>query len=658
MASAGNLDSFSVHMRDWSVANSAEECPCRKEPTVFHRSGADKGQFRTIGGERSGLGCTAVAGRAPDTPRRALRRRRHVVRAHAPHQYVILGFWETVPVPYSLRSLSSEAVPVIHAMPALMTPVPELVYPLASSAIAGAVTSAVLHKWPVRGDQGLALAAITFSLVYLVTRILYPTPSEALCATIVLYFTYLTTLTAGTVGYRVSYWHPLASYPGPWLAKTTGLYGPFVRIGPNILSVNSPSATSIYLHAEKSDTYRRRLCDDGVELFLKPNISKMHRERKRTWAGLFTASSLSQLMPILERRTSQLMHCIERRQSQSGVGYVDLREALSHWGLDFTADAVFGGCKDFEFMTNGDPHGLLRVGKFAFAMTDVLGSSPWIMDILWSLPTPTRANWSMSLIEQAIHGVMKGASEFHGLLSYLLSAGVPERDIFRDAVVALQGGSDNISVILTLSVYYLLYNPLYYHRLRRELDEAFPDPLASLPADTLAALPFLNGTINEALRLGTPFFLPRVAPADGLIVDGRYIPGGTVVALAAYSQQISPDNFFPDPMARSSCAHIKGFHPERWTSKGLGPHTKTQASVLASFTYGPYACIGKPLAYREMRHALARLVLTFDMALPHDFDAAAFDRGLLNMHTTFLTVPLLVKVARRPSVKLEALPEP
>ena len=100
---------------------------------------------------------------------------------------------------------------------------------------------------------------------------------------------------------------------------------------------------------------------------------------------------------------------------------------------------------------------------------------------------------------------------------------------------------------MALAIFFLVSEPRYYKTLREELDQAFPDPLGHLPASKLATLQYLEAVINEALRLGSPFFLPRVVPKGGANIDGMFIPEGTIVALAAYSQQTSPDNFFPEP---------------------------------------------------------------------------------------------------------------
>lgn len=80
--------------------------------------------------------------------------------------------------------------------------------------------------------------------------------------------------------------------------------------------------------------------------------------------------------------------------------------------------------------------------------------------------------------------------------------------------------------------------------------------MASIHLDELTALPFLNGVINETLRLASPYFNPRVVPVGGMFVDGQFIPEKTIVALAAHSQQLSEENFYPAPKVcrRAICA--------------------------------------------------------------------------------------------------------
>ena len=105
---------------------------------------------------------------------------------------------------------------------------------------------------------------------------------------------------------------------------------------------------------------------------------------------------------------------------------------------------------------------------------------------------------------------------------------------------------------MSLALYFLITEPRYYQMLRQEVARAFPDPNMPLSHDELRRLPFLESVILEALRLGSPYFLPRIVPDGGARIDDKFIPGGTVVALAAYSQQTDPSNFFPDPLVSDS----------------------------------------------------------------------------------------------------------
>ncbi|KAL0947701.1 hypothetical protein HGRIS_013787 [Hohenbuehelia grisea] len=200
---------------------------------------------------------------------------------------------------------------------------------------------------------------------------------------------------------------------------------------------------------------------------------------------------------------------------------------------------------------------------------------------------------------------------------------------------------------MALAFYFILSAPQkygYYSRLRKELDLAFPDALGTLSLEKLNTLPFLNAVINEGLRLGSPFYLPRVVPPGGVEIAGKFIPPDTQVAIAAYSQQTSPENFWPEPLE---------FRPDRWLPGGLGPGSRTERTALFSFSSGPHVCIAKPFAYQEMRHVIARLVLAYDMELPGYFDAKRYRDGILNMRTTILQHRLPVVVRRRPGLSWE-----
>lgn len=55
--------------------------------------------------------------------------------------------------------------------------------------------------------------------------------------------------------------------------------------------------------------------------------------------------------------------------------------------------------------------------------------------------------------------------------------------------------------------------------------------------NALAALPHLNGTINEAMRLlpAVLTFSSRVTPPEGITVENTFIPGNTKICAPRYT---------------------------------------------------------------------------------------------------------------------------
>lgn len=68
--------------------------------------------------------------------------------------------------------------------------------------------------------------------------------------------------------------------------------------GPNTLSINSPTATAIYQTMEKSEAYRRPARIKVTTMFFKNEAEKLHRERKKIWATLFTPSGCVDVLSV------------------------------------------------------------------------------------------------------------------------------------------------------------------------------------------------------------------------------------------------------------------------------------------------------------------------------------------------------------------------
>jgi len=132
---------------------------------------------------------------------------------------------------------------------------------------------------------------------------------------------------------------------------------------------------------------------------------------------------------------------------------------------------------------------------------------------------------------------------------------------------------------------------------------------------------------------------PRVVPLEGGIVAGERLPGGVTVNVHALTLSKSPKLWY-DPEA---------FRPERWLNNKSPEFEMDRQNVVQPFGVGPRSCIGKLLAWAEMRLILARLIWRFDL-LPADTEAG---RLLWDQQRTFTVVerqPLEVLLKRRKGI--------
>jgi cytochrome P450 len=107
----------------------------------------------------------------------------------------------------------------------------------------------------------------------------------------------------------------------------------------------------------------------------------------------------------------------------------------------------------------------------------------------------------------------------------------------------------------------------------------------------------------------------RETPPQGIVVNGIHIPGNTTVGMGAYEIQRdaryygSPDSFIP----------------ERWLGEGPEPFDR---NAFLTFSYGPYSCVGKHLAYLELCDVIAAVVRKFDMRFAEGYDPSGYEKSI------------------------------
>jgi cytochrome P450 len=202
--------------------------------------------------------------------------------------------------------------------------------------------------------------------------------------------------------------------------------------------------------------------------------------------------------------------------------------------------------------------------------------------------------------DKARRRIDRGSLGRYDFFDHLIKNGTLTEDaLMGNADTLIIAGSETTATALTGLTWYLLNNPSCLRQLTDEIREAFRC-LDDITGDSTAELPYLHGCIEEGLRVFPPlaFGLPRDCP--GAVIDGHFVPEGTVVANENYSMSLDP-RYWVDPMS---------FRPERWIGEGFAGDDKR---AFQPFSSGPRGCLGVNLAYLEMRISVAKLLWAFDL---------------------------------------------
>ncbi|KAJ9638509.1 hypothetical protein H2204_004279 [Knufia peltigerae] len=433
------------------------------------------------------------------------------------------------------------------------------------------------------------------------------------------------------------YFHPLARYPGPKLAAVSEIwfsrawtdghlarklqeahqkYGDVVRIAPNDLDFVSVQAfQDIHGHVKKGQAVftKSEMYDsfDPVPAFPIMRDPKQHAEGRRKFAHAFSATSLSKQSGYIIKYVDSFMSQISKHgQAEEGI-------EISNW-LNWLTFDIIG---DLAF---GDPFGAVEQASpspeidriinifYTGSLGEVLRRLPWAKLIAPFMPSVRNLfkdyNDHLEYALQKIRSRLARGNDRDDFFGHILSdKSNPPNELWlrAEAEILLAAGTDTTATGLTGMTYYLLQQPQTLKRLQEEIRSHFADS-KDINESSTVQLPYLNAVIEEALRLTPPLpiNLPRKSP--GAFVDGQFIPKGVTVATHQYTTQRHP-KYWTDP---------DDFHPERFlpASHPLYDRRFAHDNLEASkpFLAGRHTCIGRNLAYLEMRIVLAKLVFLFD----------------------------------------------
>ncbi|GLB41353.1 putative cytochrome P450 [Lyophyllum shimeji] len=451
---------------------------------------------------------------------------------------------------------------------------------------------------------------------------------------------YVSSLCISVIIYRHSPLHPLARFPGPAVAISTkwwmvhrilikggrhtklqtlhAAHGPWVRVGPNELSVNLPGAIKvIYGQLDRGPFYQGTPAN--ADTLITVVDRKIHVRRRQAWTKAVTGDAMRSFIPLVEGRVDQLMNIFRSRASQN------LPTDIDHWinlfFMDTMGDMGFSG--GFETMVSGrDTEDWLKTLSAGVIFVSCMGQVPWLRDLFRFLPKSGPIQSFQAFTQAKVDEIQKTTTRRKDILGIIMndtSPSLTSDEAAADASLIVVAATDtSVQTVITL-LRHVAVNADCVRRLQEEISTVVDCGNTDVAA--LSELPYLDACVQEALRMMPPgpFGPPRTTGLTGVHICGTWVPPRTTVHVPVYAMHRDPAFFG---------VHADKYIPERWLEDERKLNSELEpfdTTAFMPFSNGYGSCVGKQLAVQNIKILIASILRSFDIRPADGFNETAFD---------------------------------
>ncbi|MBN6034722.1 cytochrome P450 [Amycolatopsis sp. 195334CR] len=368
--------------------------------------------------------------------------------------------------------------------------------------------------------------------------------------------------------------------PGEILLKLHARFGPAVKAGPSYAYLLGPEANRFLFANSELFSWREAFdllvpVDGPTSLIVSDGED--HRRRRRLVQPALHHRQISTYLDIMTATADATIDAW--RPGQRIDLYQEFRAAIRRSTIQSLFGARLGGEADF-FGTELQP------------LLDLIDRLPQAVDVHRRLRTPTwrRAMAARARVDERIYAEIArtraGASEVddHALATLVHGGDEQLSDLeIRDQMVTLiAAGYETTSAAMAWALYSVLSDREVYERAKGQQDREY-----------------LNGIVQETLRLYPPAVISARKVVEGFEFHGKRFRPGTLLLYSPYVTHRLPE-LWEDPLA---------FRPERWQGHKAAPHE------FLPFGGGPHRCIGATMATTELAVMLGRVVARADLRL-------------------------------------------
>ncbi|KAI1343486.1 Isotrichodermin C-15 hydroxylase [Xylariaceae sp. FL0016] len=438
-----------------------------------------------------------------------------------------------------------------------------------------------------------------------------------------------------SVTYNV-FFHPLRRFPGPKLNAMVRIpqtlfelsgraqehildlhmrYGPVVRINPDTLAISHPEApTALRGHRKAGQAEHSK--DPVAQAMNRQNIIGANREDhtrfRKTLSNGFSAKSMMEQQPTIKKYVDLLLSRLRERSGR--VQPVDMVAWYNFATFDIIGDLAFGepfGCLETSAYHPWVSLIFDAIKQLAFARN--LNKYPFSKILRRFVIPPAIASKYKEHMDYAQVKVRKRLStetdrpDFIGKMVQGRDGKVTNmslEELGSNAAILVIAGSETTATLLSAVTFFLATNPETLAKATEEVRSQFASDEEFDLLNT-QNLKYMEACLEESLRMypPVPSGQARKIAKGGDSIAGFYIPEDTLVETWQWALYRNPA-YFTRP---------NEFIPDRWL--GDEQFKNDRLDAVEPFSQGPRNCIGRNLAYAEMRLILARMLWNFDVKL-------------------------------------------
>ncbi|XP_008244638.1 PREDICTED: cytochrome P450 86A8 [Prunus mume] len=353
--------------------------------------------------------------------------------------------------------------------------------------------------------------------------------------------------------------------------------------------------------------------------------------QRKTAALEFTTRTLRQAMARWVSRSIKLRFCPILKSAELESEPVDLQDLLLRLTFDNICGLTFG--KDPQTCAPGFPD-----NGFASAFDRATEASLQrfiLPEVLWKLKKWLGLGMEVTLSRSLVHieeylsdviasrklellNQQKDGNPHDDLLSRFMKKKENYSDTFLQHVALnfILAGRDTSSAALSWFFWLVTLNPIIEEKILHEictvLIETRGDDVVSwleepLEFEEIDRLMYLKAALSESLRLypSVPEDSKHVV-RDDILPDGTFVPAGSSVTYSIYATGRMKSTWGDDCLE---------FRPERWLSSDGKKFIMHDSNKYVAFNAGPRICLGKDLAYLQMKSVVASVLLRHRLTL-------------------------------------------